>query len=176
MDLRMITPEPSKPGQESVWTYPRPAVAQACTHTLKIIHRGIVLAETRRGVRTLETSHPPSYYFPRGDVAIDFLHKSARSSICEWKGKAAYFDVTISGGTLRDIGWSYPSPTPAFQMLKSDPATGEFLWRLDHVVRYRPIQGCAREHALVTCVWGKQSLWCGRERSSGGYRATDRGL
>jgi uncharacterized protein (DUF427 family) len=114
----LITPDPSKPGQESVWAYPRPAVAQACSQHLKIVHRGIVLAETRCGVRTLETSHPPSYYFPRRDIAMEFLLKSARSSICEWKGQAVYFDVTISGATLHDVGWSYLSPTPSFQLLQ----------------------------------------------------------
>jgi uncharacterized protein (DUF427 family) len=144
MEMRMITPNPSKPGQESVWTYPRPAVAQACTHHLKIVHRGIVLAETRRGVRTLETSHPPSYYFPREDVAMEFLQQSARSSICEWKGQAAYFDVTISGATLLDVGWSYPSPTPAFRLLQ------------DHIAFYAaPFEGCFVDGEKVTPQPGK---------------------
>jgi uncharacterized protein (DUF427 family) len=138
-DLPLITPEPSKPDQESVWAYPRPAVAQACTHHLKIIHRGIILAETRRGIRTLETSHPPSYYFPRVDVAMDYLQKSTRSSICEWKGQATYFDVTISGATVHDVGWCYPSPTQGFKLLQ------------DHIAFYAaPLDGCFVNGEKVT--------------------------
>jgi uncharacterized protein (DUF427 family) len=126
-----MTPDPTRPGQESAWSYPRPAIAQACGQHLKIMHRGIVLAETRGGVRTLETSHPPSYYFPRQDIAMEHLQKSARSSVCEWKGQAVYFDVAIAGETFRDIGWSYPSPTPPFAIIK------------DHIAFYAaPFDGC----------------------------------
>ncbi len=137
--MKSITPEPTQPGQQSVWSYPRPATAQACDHHIKIIHRGIVVAETRRGVRTLETSHPPSYYFPRQDIAFEFLRTSTRSSMCEWKGQAAYFDVQIGDETLRDVGWSYPSPTPVFEILR------------DHIAFYAaPFEGCYVDGEKVT--------------------------
>jgi uncharacterized protein (DUF427 family) len=67
------TPDPILAGQESVWQFPRPAIAQQTSMHLKIEHRGVILAETRRSVRTLETSHPPSYYFPREDVEMALL-------------------------------------------------------------------------------------------------------
>ena len=119
------------PGQESVWDYPRPAVAQACHRHLVISHGGVTLAETRRGVRTLETSHPPSYYFPRDDIAMDRLEKSSRSSFCEWKGQASYFHVRIGNTVFRDVGWSYSSPTPLFTVLK------------DHIAFYAaPFENC----------------------------------
>ena len=118
----MVVPDPAMPGQESVWAYPRPAVAQSADHHLKIVHRGVILAETRRGVRTLETSHPPNYYFPRDDIAMDCLSASSRSSVCEWKGRATYFHVAIAGDMLADVGWSYPVPTEDFRMLKDHVA------------------------------------------------------
>ena len=66
-----MRPKPERPraGQESVWAYPRPAVAAANSAHLAIRHRGVVVADSRRAIRTLETSHPPSYYFPRDDIA-----------------------------------------------------------------------------------------------------------
>jgi uncharacterized protein (DUF427 family) len=134
-----MTPDAKKPGQESVWEYPRPAVAEACDLHLLISHRGVTLAETRRGVRTLETSHPPSYYFPREDIAFDNLQTSSRSSICEWKGQASYFSVRIAEDFFEDVGWSYASPTPAFQMLKS------------HIAFYAtPFEGCYVNGEKVT--------------------------
>jgi uncharacterized protein (DUF427 family) len=113
-----ITPDPTLPGQESVWSYPRPAVAETCDRHIKIVHRGVTIAETRRAVRTLETSHPPSYYFPPGDVAMALLRKSANRSFCEWKGAASYFDVQVAGDLLEDVAWSYPNPSASFGSLR----------------------------------------------------------
>jgi uncharacterized protein (DUF427 family) len=112
------TPDPILAGQESVWQFPRPAIAQQTSMHLKIEHRGVILAETRRGVRTLETSHPPSYYFPREDVEMAFLSPSANRSFCEWKGDANYFDVAVKGEILRDIAWTYQQPTVPFVILQ----------------------------------------------------------
>jgi uncharacterized protein (DUF427 family) len=125
------TPDPIIAGQESVWQFPRPASAQQTSMHLKIEHRGVTLAETRRGVRTLETSHPPSYYFPREDVVMAFLLPSANRSFCEWKGDATYFDVAVKGEILRDIAWTYQQPTAPFTILR------------DHIAFYAaPFDGC----------------------------------
>ena len=113
-----VTPDPRRDGQESVWAYPRPAIAQPISAHLKIEHGGITVAETTRGVRTLETSHPPSYYFPPEDVNAALLSASRRRSICEWKGGAVYHTVTVAGETFTDVAWSYPDPTPGFLSLK----------------------------------------------------------
>jgi uncharacterized protein (DUF427 family) len=121
----------AKPGQESVWDFPRPAIAEVVSSHLKIIHRGITLAETRAAVRTLETSHPPSYYFPRADVDMTLLAPSAHSSFCEWKGQASYFDVKIKGEAFAAVAWSYSKPTAPFRMLQ------------DHIAFYAaPFEGC----------------------------------
>jgi uncharacterized protein (DUF427 family) len=120
-----------KPGQESVWDYPRPAVAELTSAHVRILHHGQTIAETRRSVRTLETSHPPSYYIPRDDIDMSLLSRSTDSSVCEWKGSATYFDVTIKGDKIPSIAWSYPNPTPTFMILKN------------HIAFYAaPFDGC----------------------------------
>ncbi len=111
-------PLPARPGQESVWDYPRPAVAEPAAHTLRVEFAGTVIAETKRGIRTLETSHPPSYYLPPEDVRMDLLIPSSHSSFCEWKGKARYYDVVVGDRQARHAAWSYAAPTPAFAMLR----------------------------------------------------------
>lgn len=108
-----VTPEPAGPGRESVWAYPRPAVAAPTARLLRIVHRGETVAETRRGFRVLETSHPPTYYFPPADVRAG-LRPSGGRSLCEWKGQATTLDVAVSGETLRGAAWRYDDPTPAF--------------------------------------------------------------
>jgi uncharacterized protein (DUF427 family) len=71
---------PVAPGQESVWSYPLPAVAQAVDAHIMIEHLGQVVAKTRAAVRTVETSHPPTYYIPPADVAPGLLRRAEGSS------------------------------------------------------------------------------------------------
>lgn len=107
-------PGPVLPGQESVWDYPRPPIAEPTPRHIVIAHRGIVLVDTRAAWRTLETSHPPTYYIPQVDIAMAQLRANPHRSICEWKGQAVYWDVEIAGERLADVGWSYPNPSPGF--------------------------------------------------------------
>lgn len=66
--MNPIRPIPPAPNQESVWDYPRPPRLEPTAKHLKVIFNGLTIAETRRALRLLETSHPPSYYFPPEDV------------------------------------------------------------------------------------------------------------
>jgi uncharacterized protein (DUF427 family) len=111
-------PDPVTPGQESVWRYPRPAVAENSRRRIRIEHRGVLIADTRSAVRTLETSHPPSWYLPLVDLTPGLLRRSERRSFCEWKGQAVYWHLAIGDALLRDVAWSYPEPTPAFAALR----------------------------------------------------------
>ena len=117
-----VQPDPTRPGQESVWSYPRPAVAEPTGRRIRIVHRGVVVADTGRAARTLETSHPPTYYLPPGDVTPGLLRPSAHTSFCEWKGVAVYYDVLVAGQAMANAAWSYPSPSPAFALIKDHPA------------------------------------------------------
>ncbi|NCP17704.1 MAG: DUF427 domain-containing protein [Erythrobacter sp.] len=110
-------PIPPGPGQESVWEYPRPAIAEATDAHIVIDHNGVRIAETRRAVRVLETSHPPQYYIPPDDIAEGVLERAPGRSLCEWKGQARYWTVNADGARLEKVGWSYPDPTAAFRLL-----------------------------------------------------------
>ena len=111
-------PEPVGPGQESVWAYPRPAIAERIGQRLRIVHLGVTVADTVHAVRTLETSHPPTYYFPREDVHVRLVRSPETRSFCEWKGWATYFNVEVEGHSMASAAWSYPAPTDAFACLK----------------------------------------------------------
>ncbi len=116
----MIFPQPDIAGadQESVWSFPRPPVAEPTSAHIMIEHAGTVVADTRASIRTLETSHPPSYYIPREDIAPGILRSVIGNSFCEWKGVAIYWDVVIGGVVLPRAGWSYPMPTPRFKAMR----------------------------------------------------------
>ncbi len=118
MARRQIQPDPTGPGQESVWNYPRPPALLASTRHVVIRCGEVVIADTRRAWRVLETSHPPTWYVPRDDVRPGVLQASrARSTVCEWKGAATYWDVVTPDTTLIAAIWSYESPSPSFTAL-----------------------------------------------------------
>ncbi|MHB2167726.1 DUF427 domain-containing protein [Alsobacter sp. R-9] len=121
MRLPPPVPDPVGPGQESVWTYPRPAIIRRSTRHVRIVFGGVVIADSRRAWRALETSHPPTWYIRPDDVRMEFFHRSPGSgSVCEWKGPAIYYDIDVppggghSGGSAKRAAWSYPRPTPGF--------------------------------------------------------------
>lgn len=143
-------PVPVRPatGQESVWDYPRPPALQPSRRHLLVRAReadgGAVVADTTRAFRVLETSHPPTWYLPREDVADGVLRRSsARSTTCEFKGAATYWDVVLpSGPVLEAAAWSYATPTPRFAAIAScvSLAPGRLVCSVDGEVA-RPQEG-----------------------------------
>lgn len=103
--------------KESVWDYPRPPRLEPTDSHLKVVLFGKVIAETRRGFRVLETSSPPTYYFPPADVLLDCLIPHSNRSLCEFKGRAHYWDVAIDGIKTETAAWSYPEPADPYGAL-----------------------------------------------------------
>ena len=112
------TPITPQPGQESVWDYPRPAILQDTDKHLKVICNGIVLAETTKGKRVLETSHPPTYYFPPEDIKLEHLIETPKKTRCEWKGQCIYYDISIGDKHIKYGAWEYFDPTSDFVTIK----------------------------------------------------------
>lgn len=113
----MARPTPIRPraGQESAWDYPRPPRLERTHKPIRVDFAGEVLAQTVRAYRVLETSHPPVYYLPPGDVDFALLEPSARNpSNCEWKGRAQYLDAVVRGRRAEEAAWRYLDPDEAF--------------------------------------------------------------
>jgi uncharacterized protein (DUF427 family) len=103
---------------ESVWDYPRPPRVEAGTRLVRVELAGVVVAETTRALRVLETSHPPVYYIPPEDVRREYLRPSRRRTWCEFKGEAAYYDLAVGEREVRDAAWYYPEPARGFEELR----------------------------------------------------------
>jgi len=116
MNVERIEPGP---GQESVWDYPRPPRLEDCAKTIKVIFHGVIIAETKRAKRVLETSHPPVYYIPFEDIKSEYLKPSSKKSWCEWKGQGQYYDVAVDNERAADAAWYYANPTVAFAEIKN---------------------------------------------------------
>jgi uncharacterized protein (DUF427 family) len=115
MSKRRIEPSP---GQESVWDYPRPPRLEPTEKLIRVRFAGLTLAESRRALRVLETSHPPVYYIPPADVALQHLKPSGRRSHCEYKGTAHYYDLQVGDRRVPSAAWCYPEPTGGFEAMR----------------------------------------------------------
>lgn len=125
--------------RESVWDYPRPPRVEPFSGLVEVVFAEVTLASTRRAWRVLETSHPPVYYLPPQDVRMDHLVPSRRSSYCEWKGAARWFDVAVTDRRAEAAAWVYSQPTADFAAIR------------DHVAFYAgPMDGCFVDGERVT--------------------------
>lgn len=102
-----------------------------CDKRIVIVHRRVTFADTRNAVRTLETSHSPTYYLPPADVLMSALHPTEEASFCEWKGYVGYFNVVVDGQLSTKAASTHPTPTADFEALR------------DHIVFYAdPFDAC----------------------------------
>jgi uncharacterized protein (DUF427 family) len=104
-------------GQSSVWDFPRPPTVAADTREVVVRWGHLEVARTRRAVRVLETSHPPSFYLPWADVARHLLQPAQGGSFCEWKGPAQYWSLVDGDRRLPNVAWSYPQPLAGAEAL-----------------------------------------------------------
>lgn len=108
---------PIKPGQESVWDYPRPPRLERVDKPAQIILAGITIVDAPWCYRVLETSHPPVYYIAPEHIPAGVLKPAAGSSLCEWKGDASYYDLVAGSKRADRAAWTYLEPTAPFAAL-----------------------------------------------------------
>ena len=95
-----------------MWDYPRPPACTLSSRHVLVRAGDVVVADSRRAYRVLETSHPPTWYLPRDDVRADAVVQSgAATTWCEWKGAATYWDVH----GLPAAAWSYEHPSAGYE-------------------------------------------------------------
>jgi uncharacterized protein (DUF427 family) len=107
-----------KTRQESVWDYPRPPKLDTDQRTIIVKHSDIVIVDTTRAIRVLETASPPTVYIPPTDINMDLLNNVGGNSICEWKGKASYWDLNLQDKRIPRSAWSYEDPFEEFMDIK----------------------------------------------------------
>lgn len=71
---------------------------------------GAVLGESNAALELTEGDYDPVIYFPRGDIAMDFLDVSEKVTTCPHKGDAVHFSIVTKSTVLKDAAWSYDNP------------------------------------------------------------------
>ena len=113
-----MKPIQPKAGQESVWDYPRPPRLEDVSEHVRVVFNDVIIADTNRAKRILETSHPPVYYLPPDDIQMEYLEKNNHRSFCEFKGMAGYYNLDVDGQQVTNAAWFYPSPVTEYADLK----------------------------------------------------------
>jgi len=108
----------AKKHEESVWDYPRPPRVEAFAWLIEIRHGSYLVAQSSSTYRVLETSHPPVFYIPPADIKMELMSKTGRTSVCEFKGTAVYFDLVMPGLQVENVAWSYENPRHGYEMIK----------------------------------------------------------
>ncbi|MDX2302327.1 MAG: DUF427 domain-containing protein [Microscillaceae bacterium] len=116
--MKNIEKIPPKPGQESVWDYPRPPKVEKVNRHVQVIFNHVVIAESRNPYRVIETSHPPVYYFTHQEVRMEYLSLNQEVSFCEFKGKANYYDLKVDDKEAGDVAWTYLKPTKNYEIVQ----------------------------------------------------------
>jgi uncharacterized protein (DUF427 family) len=114
--MRPVRTEPG-PGQESVWDYPRPPSLLPTARRVRVAFNGVSIADSVRALRVCETASAPTYYVPANDVRTDLLERVTRTSYCEYKGRAGYYDIVVGDRRARRAAWYYPHPRRAYAAL-----------------------------------------------------------
>ena len=109
--------ETPRVGQESVWDYPRPPRLERDARHILVRKQGVVITDTTRALRLLETASAPAFYVPAEDVDQTRLRAAGGGSLCEWKGQAHYFDVVTDTITLERVAWSYSQPFAPYESM-----------------------------------------------------------
>ncbi|MGZ3375832.1 MAG: DUF427 domain-containing protein [Phenylobacterium sp.] len=76
---------------------------------------GHVIADSADALILQEADYPAVVYFPRGDVSMEYMSRTARSTHCPYKGDASYFTVLMDGQFAENAVWTYELPYPAME-------------------------------------------------------------
>lgn len=79
----------------------------------KAMWNGKVIAESDNIIKVEGNS-----YFPPESFKKEYFLNNDSHSVCPWKGKASYYDITVDGKVNRGAAWYYPEPKDAAKEIK----------------------------------------------------------
>jgi uncharacterized protein (DUF427 family) len=95
-----------------------PITLQAAKVRLQATYSGHVIADSADVLMLTEASYPPVAYFPRADVEMAFMARTARRTHCPYKGEAAYYTLDMDGHIAENAVWSYEEPYEAMEAIR----------------------------------------------------------
>ena len=95
-----------------------PITLTAAPGEMIALYNGHALATSRDVLMLQESTYPPVAYFPRDDVEMGYMGRTAKTTHCPYKGDASYYTLTMDGKIAENAVWSYETPYPAMDAIK----------------------------------------------------------
>ena len=90
-----------------------PITLEPAQQRWRVYFNNHVIADTDDALILREAGLAPVVYFPREDVALEYMGRTSHHSRCPYKGEASYFTLTLGGEILENVAWSYEEPLGA---------------------------------------------------------------
>jgi uncharacterized protein (DUF427 family) len=96
-----------------------PAFAANPSHTItltpeparvRVLFKGMQIADTARAIRLQEASYPVCLYIPRADCRMEYFVESQQQTKCPFKGTARYWSLKTPDAEAKDAVWGYDNP------------------------------------------------------------------
>lgn len=94
-----------------------PIIVSPAPRRVRVKYQGHVIADTADALVLKEADYPPVFYFPRSDVAMEYMSRSERATHCPYKGDASYYTLLMDGDFAENAVWTYETPYPAMQSI-----------------------------------------------------------
>jgi uncharacterized protein (DUF427 family) len=102
---------------------------------------GHVIADSPDALILEEAGYPPRLYFPREDISMEFLTRTAHTTHCPYKGDASYYTLIMDGHFLENVAWTYENPYPAV-----NPIAGRLSFYAEQVELYEVADAAVNPH------------------------------
>ena len=90
-----------------------PITIAPSTDHVRVTLNGRTVADTKRALILQEAAYKPVYYIPREDADMALLLRTDHSTMCPYKGDAAYYTIKAGDRVAANAIWSYEEPYPA---------------------------------------------------------------
>jgi uncharacterized protein (DUF427 family) len=94
-----------------------PITITPATRRWRAKFQGHVIADSADALILQEASYPPVVYFPRDDVSMEYMSRTAHSTHCPYKGDASYYTLLMDGHFAENAVWTYETPFPAMELI-----------------------------------------------------------
>ena len=129
---------------------------------VRVVFRGVVVADSSRSLVVRETRLPPVYYLPKADVRMDLLEPSAYRTHCPFKGDASYWHLRVGDEISENAVWAYEEPLPEAEALGGAVAfyrnRMDAWYEEDEEVEIDPVTD-VHEHGNPLVDWLMRDAW-----------------
>ncbi|HSV04400.1 MAG TPA: DUF427 domain-containing protein [Phenylobacterium sp.] len=99
---------------------------------------GHVIADSDNALILSEAGYDPVVYFPREDVAMEYMSRQEKVTHCPYKGDASYYTILMDGEFAENAVWSYETPYEAME-----PITGRLAFDRSKGIEVYPVDDAA---------------------------------